>query len=780
MNDSPIKNVDLICIVTNNSMPKCQWDLVYDMLSKWAKKNGGSNHVPIRLEMLKLFADDMFASCLSSIGKLKVFKMGKLVYQVDKIPCTLDEMTNFFESLDVKLCVNVIKNNEMSNDNYLWSCVRILRASTLGKPKSWIDFVKRQLFLLKRRCANHDECVDMLIRNNNNMAPLYILTQMTTPLDGRLIAHFETIVNNYLDKSIRIDYYEWFITLNDEQDGKKRKQEIAAIRPHNTHLNKCLLQAKFRQVLFLKFCKPRRQTECVMPSAMYSCIAKNPFSLLCFDKLADCFGHWFYADATIGLKQFDTCRDENDGTLSVVILDTCDAAITFTNQIMNHVLFYRRNFVDSDVIFLCLWYFLKYDKNCAQEYRECIAPMEAQLKVRFDKYCPLPNKNSELSKLFPKWCSIWYILHELPYLKQSDQASSCTLDYLNSVPVMCQFLADIYQVNVDKRVQDYLKTYKHIMDFAKFRAGTDPFDEAERIRRLRALKCNSIECKERIVYSSRASILMSLVPSRHLTERVPHSISGCSRTITIPFDEKDACTKDKRVQIWPGAHDVDESTFFDVIYLVYGSASDNHDDSSPRYYFEDTEENVRIINLGIEHVGFDARVFTPFWSSVDVEKRKIEDEQVCLHEHTLRPRVDGMVKWQQRAQTWLAVQERFVSPFAHLAHYVIECGTLPTFEQALLFIYQTELAKKCAIVLRKCADETDNWYDRRKIDRPVSTLPAHFYADLRECLDKFANVCKLYQMKHVQKILRASANVNRRIELEQMDNQKFLNWLNGC
>ncbi len=796
------KTIDTAYIITDGGINSDEFERTTRCLRSWVNEAGYQPHMHVDIYSINdVKLNESIALCLGTVGDIVIVKDGETIANVGKVPQINSDIDEFFKSIDIELFV---KNLEYQKEKGA-----ILRLATVGKSTEWIKMVLRKLNEFKRR--------HLVSATNNQIGPL-ILSKTTSAHDiikqvcssdndvssdenselEKAISRLYSIINQF--RNMEYLYLTQTTSVLDvpiskilDDDDEEKDDDDDRDFEKEPIITCPITMLKGTQV-YVVFKRPNETAPNEMSKSDLKLIQTNPFTLLkLFDKdemhIDRYIGSFFCTDPHlfngVDPKTRASFIDHHNNTEIVytLVLGTSGEAIAYTNWILNAVLFNRYKIADSDIVFLCLWYHLKY-KTKRTDLSELIAPMEAQLKERFAKpwNLSLGSNGCENMTTAPKWCALWYILHELAYAKQLDQSHSCTIKYLQNASVVSTFLKDLYDVDVSSRLLDYLRMYNYLLCFAHIRSKSSQQDEYERLRRLRALKCKSIRIMESDYQHSQSKAVVSLTTGKiHMSETY-HKAS--TNYTTIPLDEAEECNRLKRFAIFPNGPK-DESEFFDVIKLVYGCLPKP---SSPlknlAFFFDDEARNEETKRNGITNIGFDPSSFQPTWYRSSNEDMEIFIP--TIHEHTLRPQAifyvqdkDGIQEttWHQHSYSTLGVYERFVSSYAHFANFVCENSKIPSFEEALLYIYATERAKTVSISLKEKATSTDDWFDKHKVIAPIQTLPANFDKNLKNDLANFTKACMNYPMDYIVKILTASLKFDKRKELEKMKPSEFENWL---
>jgi hypothetical protein len=470
----------------------------------------------------------------------------------------------------------------------------------------------------------------------------------------------------------------------------------------------------------------------------------NPLLVLkyCDKDLENMFASYFCFDPSlIDYTDPRTRKDfqDTDGTVLVLVLGTSKEQIDYTNAILLRLFANDSEVCDPDFLFMSLWYHIKYVTN--KDYlKELIPAFEAQLKERFSKNSFLSMNTNTYENLnkSAKFCCVWYLIHELPYLNQSDQSHSSVLRYLASINVFYVFLKDIYSIKVSTKVKNYLKKYTQMIQLKKYKNMTD---QPEFWRIIASLKNDflKVDATNSVIQLSKDQEVTTIEAIANFnTDTQTNDIIESNRKatlLTIPIDkEKNSDSMNKFAELtkdFPKSIRTlspDEIIFLALIIYKHGEL-----------YFEDDAKNKAITDEAIKGLGFDPYDSKPNWKcNNQIFYPKLDPD-------TLRPRkiVNGRT-WHHEAKKLIGINNRFISYYRHIGDFVIEKKKLPTLDEYILYIYKREIVGKEIEITFKDKFGKDGFKDSEyfyKIKRVnVSRLEYNTYEFGKRVLEDFSNV----------------------------------------
>ena len=146
-------------------------------------------------------------------------------------------------------------------------------------------------------------------------------------------------------------------------------------------------------------------------------------------------------------------------------LGTSIEEIKYANYILFKVFANGYRICDPDLLFMAIWYHFSISNPALSER------FEDQLRVRFGKDSPLGMSTNLLENQLrdEKWCCVWYILHELPLVKQDDIKHCSIMKWISKSHVLVKFLQEIFYITVDANIVRYLEEYAAFSSLRRFK-----------------------------------------------------------------------------------------------------------------------------------------------------------------------------------------------------------------------------------------------------------------------------------------------------------------------
>jgi len=431
------------------------------------------------------------------------------------------------------------------------------------------------------------------------------------------------------------------------------------------------------------------------------------------------------------LLMLDYCKNElnvmfdpefSDSILNrdVLTFGTSNEKIEKTNSTL--LQFFDCSSIDCDFILMSIWYHLKYVVKQTNELKS----IEDQLKARFLKMTVLDKYLNRC----PKFCLLWYMIHELPFVKQHDQSRSAILIYLSKINVLASFLKDIFDVIISEQVKEYLLSYYHMHELSEYK---DSIDELEFWRVIISLKNDFIQVDRSNMYT---------LPKKITTLKYDHT--AIKKKITIPIDispGKINIDYSKLLQMFPKS--IQKLSTNCIIYfalIIYNK----------KEFFFDEEKNQEIIKNSIKRLGYD-----PLQSKLDWSLNSNNRFNPAIDPKTLRPyKLVNNVTWHENARKLIGSNECFISYYNNIAKFVAENGKIPTADEFIIFIYKQEISSEKRICFRSkfkkdgCKSE---YYE--KIKKSINKLPSSIVQNVTDVIENFSNAASYLSMEAIFKRL---------------------------
>jgi hypothetical protein len=477
-------------------------------------------------------------------------------------------------------------------------------------------------------------------------------------------------------------------------------------------------------------------------------ICLNPLLVLkfCQNDLESMFASFFCFNPSltnyIDPRTRKDFRDSDDSIL-VMTLGTTKEQIEYSNSILLRLFANDSKVCDPDFLFMSIWYHIKYMTK--KEYLKDLVPaFEAQLKERFLKnsFLSMNTNTYENLNMAAKFCCVWYVIHELPYLNQNDQSHSSVLRYLSTIEIFYTFLKDIFNVDVSAKVKDYLKKYTQMIQLKKFKNTSD---EPEFWRVIASLKNDfiKIDASNSVIQLSKDQEVTKIESVADFNNDTKTNetieLNRKATLLTIPIDIMPNEVRNTNlnskfnelVKEFPKS--IQTLTSDEIIYLALLVYEGNE------LFFENEAKNKMIIDEAIKKLGFNPFDSLPNWNHSYIDFIPVLDRE------TLRPQkiVNGRT-WHYEARQLIGVNKRFISYFRHIGDFVIEKKKIPTLEEYVLFIYKREVdGKKIEISFKKKFGKQnvkDSEYFDKNTRTNVSRLQAWTWKTARVVLDSFSKV----------------------------------------
>lgn len=479
----------------------------------------------------------------------------------------------------------------------------------------------------------------------------------------------------------------------------------------------------------------------------------------------------------------------------VLALGVDAESIQYTNQIMNKTLFNSYSVADPDLMFMSIWYYLKYISK--MDYvKEVVPCFEAQLKARFEKKCPLSLSSSvyEKSNFFDKkWICIWYLIHEIPFVYGDCNAKHASSHrYLSKIDIMVSFLKDVYSISCEKIVLEYLDTYHAINQLTR---AYNTADKEEFMRCVRALKTEAMYIERTDLDATKNfDKVLNVKVSNDTVKFTTGSVvvketveDRLSPYITIPLDERRKTGFPKWfVSMFP--HPIAPLPAIDINHLMppekikyLGKIDrlaelclhlplDKNMGDSPVLYFDRPEKNEEIRAEKVAELGFDPRTFKQFWPQSMNSKKDVPGYETIINTGTLRPQLIYKGKpWIKCAEQNFGSGRRFISLYRLWVDFVADFKQFPKLADFVYFVYCKERRRSKRVSLEngclKCV----------KVDEPIFTLYANFIDSAKEVLDQFDEIIKTHNLsvKLCIQIQESSRNIEERAKMEKMTLDKL-------
>ena len=518
-------------------------------------------------------------------------------------------------------------------------------------------------------------------------------------------------------------------------------------------------------------------------------VVQNPLLITTLFDMKRTIGTFFVNNP----NEFANSLDPRTGTVfkrkglhMVLPLGTSPEHIKYTNQVINRALFNDYSVADADLMFLAIWYHLKYESQLV-DAKQVVPCFEAQLRARFEEKCPLSLSSSiyENSKMCAeKWVCIWYLVHELPFVcGDSAPVHSATQRFLSRIDIFIAFLRDVYSIKVDRDVVNYLHKFSQIKQLIR---SHNVADCGEFWRRIRALKTdawyvdpscsvvsmgndlkvslnvdkvdfNSRSVKVSTVQENRKATMITIPLDRERTVAFPQSFVSMFPKALVPppnvWDEAAIRRRDRLAEL--ALHIPTRKSKFETFL-----------------YFDRKYMNDQLIEAKIAEIGFDPRTFTPFWtaavSSVDVDKKLPPVnydtvEETHINTGTMRPEsFVGGKPWTQCAEKVLG-STRFISFYRRWNDFLATFGQFPSLEDFGLFVYKKETEKTDYVYFK------NGLLESRHVDKACFTLYVDFVEFAKRVLHKYNTIVREHKLSadYCVAVHKISRNINWRQKLEQ-------------
>jgi hypothetical protein len=338
----------------------------------------------------------------------------------------------------------------------------------------------------------------------------------------------------------------------------------------------------------------------------------------------------------------------------------------------------------------------------------------------------------------PKFASIWYIINELPYLKQNDQAHASIRRYLSTISIMYSFLNDIFQVNISPEVKNYLKMYHRMLKLKKYKNLSD---QSEFWRIIASIKNDFLRL------NSEGS-LVQLSKDQHVTQiKSVANFSNGTKTHEQVITNRKAEYVTIPIDLSPEKLNQSENIYADLIKdfpddlkslkpdeLIYLALLIQKGDE---FYFNDEVKNQKTINDSIKRLGFDPNNSAQIWPT-------LPKFHVPIDPSTLRPFkcVNGS-SWHIEAKKKIGANNLFISFHRHITDFVLKYRKIPTLNEYIFYIYKREIEGIEIEITFKTEFDNENEEDKyfnkcRRLN--VSRLRWQTLTIATEVLDDFSKI----------------------------------------
>jgi len=740
--DQDLKNVNSIYIITDGQISKSESILTNSSLSNLITKN--QSHFP-KIE-LRIFntgyskVDDSVVLPFTQHGNINIEVDGSSYASIEKFERTIENITKFIQEINInQLTVDQVYKNKIQSQ---------LRAMTfLSDNKEYIleaNNAISKLKLAQLKQSDLDQLPEMILSSNQNISE--IINYINTFPSGNVsnleqeASRLNTIVNSYRDTKTLI--FNKNIVGTQPEPIVIESASLAADYNNNSK-SAGFIECPITFEIGTPYLVCNKRISAILNDLkkdILSQITVNPLLIInfCRNELENLFGSYFcFSPDQINFIDPRTRNDfkDDDGTVLVLTLGTTSDHIKYTNSILFRLFANDFKICDPDFIFMSIWYHLKYFSK--KDYlKELIPAFESQLKERFNKmsFLSLNSNTFENLNRAKKFCCIWYVIHELPYLKQHDQSHSSIRRYLSTVDYMLTFLEDIFQVKVSNEIKNYLKMYHQMLQLRKFKNTTD---QSEFWRIIAALKHDYIRLDTRNskIQLSKDNLVNKIESVSNFDDDTRSNdlveINRKAYLVTIPIDIAPGKVQikkkyDELVKDFPDSlKHLKPDEIIHLALLTYKTGE---------LYFNDEARNNMIINESIKSLGFD-----PFDSSQNWPY--YEPLKVALDPKTLRPfkYVNGTT-WHTEARKLIGSNKRFISYYKHIADFVLEHGKIPNLNEYILFIYKKEIEGKIIEITFKSefnGTYGQDLYFNKCIRLNVSKLQEWTMEKAKEVLDQF-------------------------------------------
>ena len=375
---------------------------------------------------------------------------------IESFERTIESITEFIKQIDIPLiAVDIEYKNKIHSQ---------LRAMTfLSNDKGYILAANKAINKLKLSYIKNkylDKLSDFLLKNKDINEIIEYLKEQHASKAGALeqeASRLNQIVDGYRDTKTLI--FNKNVIKAQPAPEIENENDVSNIK---SGFIECPITID-RGVPYLVCNRQIRPifNECKKDILKQICLNPLLINKYFYDTIESLFGSYFCFDPCQVAWVDPLTRSEfldEDSTVLVLTLGTSEEQINYTNSILFRLFSNDSKICDPDFIFMSIWYHLKY--NTKKDYlKELIPAFEAQLKQRFEKksFLSLNTNTYENLNKAEKFACVWFILHELPYLNQTDQAHSSVLKYLSTIEIMFAFLQDVFNISVSSDVKAYLK-----------------------------------------------------------------------------------------------------------------------------------------------------------------------------------------------------------------------------------------------------------------------------------------------------------------------------------
>lgn len=713
-------NASSIIISTDGAISCSDYELTIEKLK--SLKSSSTNRNP----KIKLFVlgsiDDSIILALGSSGWEFEFSVNDRMVDASGACKDATNLGEFIKSINLA-CYS-------TDANYKQNVDLVLRFSTVGASVDLIQMAKSEVGALKQRTLGVKHEVDATafstaIYSNDMSAVEKLFMHAPRPTEPeaveRATSQLMQIIANYCDK--RVLYF----TKTPVCENIVPETDVYDIDPDTQKLPPGTIECFFSSQVGVPYVSFTLEKPLEIDRAFLKQLIINPLLITSICPVEKAFGAFFCNDPSKFCDGRDPKTRANivdaDGTTRVLALGTDQSHIEYSDKIIFRVLFNDYMVTDPDLVFLAIWYQLKY-KSSRDDLKELVPCFEAQLRVRFEKVCPLSLCSNvfEMSHIVAKkWMCVWFIVHELPYFKQNDQNHSSTVRFLSKIYMFEAFLKDLYNLPVAVEVSRYLADYLALKQLIR-RHNTSDSDEFWRRIRALELESISIDAKKSIVPFGKdlnAKMLGGKVVFGEECASVDPIFENRKATIvTIPLDkERTQRPSDELLSYFP-------QSLHHNLGKLRRLCCHISNERSRLLMFNEAE------NLEIQRQNA-LLVYYYCWSY-----RDFPTDLVKIHPKTLRPytKVDDK-NWEILAQEILGPYQRFVSVNHLIAQFIRKYKKLPSEEDMLLYIYKVETSKEVEVVF------VDGKLE--KLKRPpnlIFTLPHNIVQSVKEMVKKFRNI----------------------------------------
>lgn len=517
-------------------------------------------------------------------------------------------------------------------------------------------------------------------------------------------------------------------------------------------------------------------------------VVQNPLLVTSLFNLSTSIGAFFVNDPELFTQKIDPRTRQSfaiNGFTLVMPLGDSPEHIKYTNQVMNKSLFNNYSVADPDLMFMAIWHYLKYETQ-EDFYAKTLAPcFEVQLRARFEKRCPLSLSSSiyEKSNVFAeKWVCVWYLVHELPFIYGNRAPDhSATQRFLSRIDIFIAFLRDVYEVEVEKSVVDYLHQFSRIKQLIR---NHNVADKDEFWRRIRALKTEAwyVDSSGSVV-SMGKDLIVSLNKDEVNFNKGSVKVDTVEENrkatkITIPLDEeRKSPFPDFFVSMFPKgiapAPNVcaNDDRRIDRLAELSLHIPCRNSTFKTFLFFEQEDMNEKLRLQKIAELGFDPRTFSPYWDPVT------SDVVTPINTSTLRPEsfVDGRA-WTVCAEEVFG-SARFISFYNLWIEFVSTFKKIPSLEDFALFIYKKETRKTHHVYLKDGVLETIPIgfqadpcnTSLAQMRKPCFTMYSNFAELCRNVLHQFDTIVKDLSIDYCIAVQKLSVKKAARVIMEALD-----------